>query len=314
MKQIKHILSFLLLLILELSFTNSFASVCLSKDNVVSRIDFSETAKSNPDFSKTDSKENHIFEPSFHDIVSCPSVSCCVGYSELVEGWEVLHKSGVGDAVRKNITKLNELNGLLKKNNLGWQKADFENFLTRPTDKPWDNVDEVITALKRTSDANIDGVTLSYKKFPQPKDGSYSYVLDQAKKYQGGPGYDNAGNIVKGSGDANLSFDYNGVSFDNLTTDGTFIDRKFGQGNSIFDKVASDFGEFDIVVKNDSRINSLLDQAKRQINAAGGKPIRWEISTELGADGIKQVFSNPAFTNRFPGVDFSKIDVVWIKM
>jgi hypothetical protein len=101
--------------------------------------------------------------------------------ADLVDAWKVLHKPVVGDVVRKNVRKLDELNGLLKGNNLGWGKTDFENFLTRPLDKPWDNVDEVISALKRTSDANILGLTISYKKFPQPKDGSYSYVLDQAK-------------------------------------------------------------------------------------------------------------------------------------
>jgi hypothetical protein len=94
MKQLKYILSFFLLLILQLSFANSFASVYLNKDKVVSRIEFSETTNSNPEFPKADFKENYIFEPFFYDNVTCPSISCCGAYTELVGSWKVLDDAG----------------------------------------------------------------------------------------------------------------------------------------------------------------------------------------------------------------------------
>jgi hypothetical protein len=37
---------------------------------------------------------------------------------------------------------------------------------------------------------------------------------------------------------------------------------------------------------------SILEQAQAQINAANGTPIRWEVSTELGAEGIQKLFDD----------------------
>jgi len=51
------------------------------------------------------------------------------------------------------------------------------------------------------------------------------------------------------------------------------------------------FGNKIISVGNQNRVNSILKQAEIQVNAAGGTPIKWEISTELGAKGIKDLFS-----------------------
>jgi len=84
-----YILFFLQLLILQFCLASSNASVFDIKEIVVSKIEFSETSKPYSDFSKPESKENHIFEPSFHDNVSCPSISFCAGYAELVESWKV---------------------------------------------------------------------------------------------------------------------------------------------------------------------------------------------------------------------------------
>jgi hypothetical protein len=104
MKQLKYILSFFLLLILQLSFANSFASVYLNKDKVVSRIEFSETTNSNPEFPKADFKENYIFEPFFYDNVTCPSISCCGAYTELVNSWKILSN---GSTSLKSIDNIN---------------------------------------------------------------------------------------------------------------------------------------------------------------------------------------------------------------
>jgi len=48
------------------------------------------------------------------------------------------------------------------------------------------------------------------------------------------------------------------------------------------------------LVFNRNKAQSLIDQANRQINASSGTPIKWEISTELGAKGIRQLFDLPA--------------------
>ena len=45
-------------------------------------------------------------------------------------------------------------------------------------------------------------------------------------------------------------------------------------------------------VKNTSRAQSIIDQGRAQINAAQGTPVRWEVSTELGTDGIQELFEN----------------------
>jgi hypothetical protein len=114
-------------------------------------------------------------------------------------------------------------------------------------------------------------------------------VLRNAKQYQ-----------KEASGDATLSFDLNGVSFDNLAPDGKLVDRKWGHGPSVFNP--------DGTVRNQTRANSILQQAQRQLNAVGndGQKIRWEIETELGADGIEQLFLENA--SQFPGM--SEIEVV----
>jgi hypothetical protein len=103
MKPIKHILYFLLILILQLSFANSFAGVFADKKLCVGSIEFSETSKPVSGFEKHGFKENIIFKASFLDVVPCSSISLCDGYAELVESWKVLEGS---DDLRKNIDAL----------------------------------------------------------------------------------------------------------------------------------------------------------------------------------------------------------------
>ncbi|MBB6461899.1 hypothetical protein [Flammeovirga kamogawensis] len=135
-------------------------------------------------------------------------------------------------------------------------------------------------AVKRGSDADINGLSISHKKFPAPSEGNESFVLKNAKQYQ-----------KEASGDAALSFDKGGTSWDNVDVNGKLGDRKYGHGASMFKEVDDDFGEKIIEITNNSRATSSLDQAARQVNAAGGKSIKWEISTDLGAKGLKQIFS-----------------------
>ena len=140
-----------------------------------------------------------------------------------------------------------------------------------------------------------------------------SWVLDNAKKYQGTPIRNADGKLISGSGDANLSFEYNGTSFDNVI-DGKLIDNKFGHGSSVFKESDDMFSEFidevndldNITIKNQNRAEAILNQAKRQIDAVGGKvEIEWHVSTELGAKGIRKLFKT-----QDPPI---KIDVKYIK-
>lgn len=111
-------------------------------------------------------------------------------------------------------------------------------------------------------------IEISGKRFP-----TGSWVLEQAKKYQ-----------AKFSGDADLSFNLNGVSFDAVKKD-KLIDTKFGHANAVFDPETLD-------VVNKNRSKSLLEQAQRQKGAIDGTDykIEWHISTELGANGIRKLF------------------------
>ena len=105
----------------------------------------------------------------------------------------------------------------------------------------------------------------------------------------------------------------NGItaSFDDFK-DGVLIDRKFGHGNSIFLKEGSELSEINII--NHDRVNSLIEQARRQILSAGNRKIRWEIQTELGAEGLKQVFNNPLLKTTYPGIDFTKLEIKYVQI
>jgi len=109
---------------------------------------------------------------------------------------------------------------------------------------------------------------------------STAYILKNAKQYQ-----------QEASGDAALSFEKGGVSWDNLDEAGKLVDRKYGHGNSIFQEIDDGLGGTKISVKNTKRRDAIIAQARSQVMAAGGTPIKWEISTDLGARGIRELFS-----------------------
>ena len=53
-----------------------------------------------------------------------------------------------------------------------------------------------------------------------------------------------------------------------------------------------------VVIVNKKRVDSIVDQANRQLEAVAGSniPIEWHISTDLGARGISQVFQDQGIT------------------
>lgn len=212
--------------------------------------------------------------------------------AELVDAWKRLDDAGL-TALRKDPIQLQKFDDIAKNNNLGLDADALGDLLKSPQAKglTWDNPDKVLDAVKRSSDANIQGLSISHKKFPAPANGTDNFVLKNAKQYQ-----------AEASGDAALSFNKGGVSFDDVAADGKLVDRKFGHGASVFDE--------DGGVLNQVRANSIVDQARRQLAAVGGDgtKLRWEISTQTGANGIEQLFfDNSAL---IPGID--KIEVVYV--
>jgi hypothetical protein len=198
-----------------------------------------------------------------------------------VEAWEIFQNSG-WDALRTDAIQLEKLNNLIKSNNLALDANRLEALLrarTATRNLPWEHPENILDAVQRASDANIPGLEIKIKGFPTPEDGAENFVLNNAKQFQ-----------REGSGDAFLSFETNGISFDNIDEAGVLVDRKWGHSASIFKEADDGFGG--IIVHNRTRANSILEQALLQVNAAPGLPIRWEISTELGARGIRQLFEN----------------------
>jgi len=188
-------------------------------------------------------------------------------------------------ALRTDLSSLQRYNDLVRNNNLRLDTDGISDILNAASKKgqAWDHPEAVLQAIARSSEANVSNLRISHKKFPEPGDGSDPFVLKNAKQYQ-----------KEASGDAGLSFDVNGTSFDNLTNIGKHVDRKYGH-SAVF--------HADGTVKNNSRANSLLDQAERQINAVGGdaSKLRWEISSTGGTNGITKLFlDNP---RGFPGLE-----------
>jgi hypothetical protein len=221
--------------------------------------------------------------------------------------WETILSStddGV-KALRTNPTQLQKFTDIIASNNLGLDEAKLLEILNAAAAKglKWDFPENILTAVKRASDANIPGLKITHKKFPESAESGGGYLLP-AKNYQ-----------KAASGDANLSFDVGGRSFDDIGADGKLIDRKFGYGNSIFDKIEDEFGEVLYTSTNNSRVRSLLYQAKGQLQAVNGKPIRWVISNETGSGGIKSLFNGQVGTylteDDFVGVSFNLIEVVF---
>ncbi len=285
-KYIKRILFFLSILLLQFSYENKLAGSA-SCDGFNFDGEFSEQL--NLDFSETSFKENHIFETSFLEIVSCRSVSFCDGYAELVESWKAFKNAGLDDLAR-NTDQLAKFDALAKSNNLVLDAKGLEDLLKLPSTKidaatglplKWDNPDKVLDAVQRASDANVNGLTVTHKKFPAPADGSDSYTLRNAKIYQ-----------AEASGDAGLEFRIGNAGWDDIDDAGILIDRKWGHGSTIFEKVDDGLGNISYNVKpgKDYRVDDIMKTAKRQVDNAGGNPIRWEVETEIGAEAIQDLF------------------------
>jgi hypothetical protein len=228
---------------------------------------------------------------------------------EVVRPWEVMvGSSDVGvQAMRSDVEVLQKFDELLQNNQLGLDETGLTEILNAAGAKgqQWDFPQNILDAVKRASDANIPGLRITHKKFPESQVGSSGGYLIPAKLYQ-----------ADASGDANLSFEIGDRSFDNVSEDGKLVDRKFGYGQSIFDRIENDFGEVEINVHNPARIKSLLTQAKSQLDATHGHQIKWEVSTEIGAEGIRSIFIGnfPELLEDFPGVDFHLIEVVYISL
>ncbi|SOE21245.1 hypothetical protein SAMN06298216_1716 [Spirosomataceae bacterium TFI 002] len=226
-----------------------------------------------------------------------------------VKAWDkVKHSLDAGIAAKAtDVPFLQKFDDIVQNNNLGLDADGLQGVLNAAANKSqlWDEPGKILDAVKRASDGNISGMVVAHKKFPVAANGNSGGFLVPAKQYQ-----------KAASGDANLSFEVGGRSFDNIAPDGKLIDRKFGHSNSIFDRVQNEFGEVDLVVHNPTRVKSLLTQAKGQLDAANGHPIRWEISTTTGADGIQSIFNGnfPQFLDDFPGVDFSVIEVIHVPL
>tara|TARA_R110002033_G_scaffold160167_2_gene196404 strand:+ start:2668 stop:3111 length:444 start_codon:yes stop_codon:yes gene_type:complete len=126
------------------------------------------------------------------------------------------------------------------------------------------------------------GVEIEHLKFSSlAEEGSDNFVMKNAKQYQ-----------LEASGDAALSFKKGNISFDNLDDVGKLIDRKYGHGKSVFNEIDDGFGGKTTSVNNQNRANSILTQARNQVASAGNTLIKWEICTELGAKGIKKLFTD----------------------
>ena len=207
------------------------------------------------------------------DILSNPELLVKFGEnSDLITYWEKIKLSldpGIS-AKSIDISFLNKFDNIVKNNNLGLDVDGLTEILNAAVVKgqQWDFPENILDAVQRASDSNISGILVSHKKFPVSS--SNPYVLRNAKQYQ-----------YEASLDANLNFELNGVSFDNIDN-GILIDRKFGHSSSIWDSDGN--------IININRIESLREQAFRQINASNGVPIRWEISTSEGAANLNQYF------------------------
>ncbi len=223
-----------------------------------------------------------------------------------VRAWEkmILSTDDGIKLLRKNPVQLQKFDDLVASNNLGLDADGILDVLNAASKKgyTWDFPENILDAVKRASDANIPGLKVGHKKFPESAESGGGYLIP-AKKYQ-----------KAASGDANLSFELNGRSFDDISLDGKLIDRKFGYGNSIFEKI-EEFEEVIYNATNDNRVRSLLTQAKGQLHDANGKPIRWEVSTPLGSEGIRALFNgqigNYLLEPNFINIPFNSIEVVF---
>ncbi|ANE52825.1 Tox-REase-5 domain-containing protein [Flavisolibacter tropicus] len=156
---------------------------------------------------------------------------------------------------------------------------------------------KVFDAWERVAKADVEGLELKVKKFPV--NSKRPDVYNAAKEYQ-----------KKFSGDADLSFDLDGVSFDDFK-DGVLLDAKFGYGKSVFIKSIDDFEEYSIEVINKSLADKLIEQARRQLLVASkkGLKVEWRVSNRLAENGITELFTKEALNNPL----FKNIKIVFEK-
>jgi hypothetical protein len=183
MNHIKHILSFLLILILQLSFSKGFASIYFVEELYHSDIEFSETGKPNIDFLEPNLNENNIFEPYFLENVSCPSVSIFEDYAELVQSWKTIKYCG-DDDLAKLATNVDELDVVAKNANeikaaggyKVWKAATKSNKL--PTVTFVDSYTPSFTG-KIAEFRNPDGSLYGrlYRQFPSSSKVEYTFKL-----------------------------------------------------------------------------------------------------------------------------------------
>lgn len=223
----------------------------------------------------------------------------------IVNSWRVVKRTNLGVNPKTGIEYaldpnfLENFSEITSKNYLGFTSKKLEDLLNLPSTKidaatglpqKWDDPSAVLESIERAHNAGLNNMIVTHKKFPAPKDGSEPFVLRNAKKYQS-----------EASGDAGLSFEIGGVSFDNISDIGKHVDRKYGH-SAVFNADGS--------VKNQTRANSILDQAERQLNAVGGdgSKLLWEISSSGGSKGIERLFlENP---RNLPGLE--DIDVTHV--
>ncbi len=161
-KYIKRILFFLSILLLQFSFGDNLVGSSSTESFNIS-IEFSE--QFNPVFLEHGFRENHIFEHSFYEVVSCRSIYFCGGYADLVESWKILNETGieglagkvdnieiVDDFVKKYPDKVDELNTTLKEvlypEGILLSVKKFEEITTIK------NTDDLIDVLSNVTDVN----------------------------------------------------------------------------------------------------------------------------------------------------------------
>jgi len=126
-----------------------------------------------------------------------------------------------------------------------------------------------------------DGLGLKLKKKGFPSNSKRPDVYVAAKAYQG-----------KISGHPDLSFEFNGISFDAIE-DGKLLDAKLGYGTSTFEDIYDEDLEVWLPeVFNDNLEKALLKSARRQLDAVAGTGIQieWRVSNDLALRGITKLF------------------------
>lgn len=150
---------------------------------------------------------------------------------------------------------------------------------------------EIIKSSKANAEIVVDswkkaealGCKLKKKGFPSNSKRPDVYIA--AKEYQ-----------KKFSRHADLSFEFNGISFDAIEN-GKLIDAKLGYGKSTFKDAIGDIDDVDNFapeVINEVLSESLVASARRQLNAVKGtsQQIEWYVSSDLAKRGIEKLLNS----------------------